>query len=88
MRTMTSEEQKIVLEALSSALWSASMENMDDVLYGSIQSCEKSGREMRAVERIIKAVPKDIIDAFNKSLRKAKADKLREQADRIEKETP
>jgi hypothetical protein len=71
MRIMTELEQEKLLKVIASELFGTSMINMDDILYSS-------------VERIMEAIPSDIREQYNLSLRKAKADKLRKQADMIE----
>lgn len=85
MRSMTMDEQIKLLNAISKALWAISMENMDDICYGSIKSCEESGKELRAIERVVQAIPKDILNEFNAELRKREADKLRQRTDEIER---
>lgn len=85
MRVMSEPEQARLLKTIASELWGASTVNVDNILYGTWKSCEASGKEYRSVQRIMEAVPSDIRDEYNQSLRKTEADKLREKADAIER---
>lgn len=85
MRRMTIDEQQKVLEALAHNHHSADMMCFDAVCYGSIQSVEKYRDEREYIAAVIKAFPADIRAAYDAGLRKEEANKLRAQADAIER---
>lgn len=85
MRQINLKEQKHLLEVLSRQLFYAGISSADEICYGSISSSEKAGNEYRYLAKVMEALPKDIIDAFNQEIRKAEADKLRAKANAIER---
>lgn len=85
MRLMTEDEQRQLLTALAKNLNYATIISADEICYGSLVSSERAGKEYRYICDIAKAVPPDIIEAFNQERRKAEADKLRQKADAIER---
>jgi hypothetical protein len=83
MRQITIEEQRKILDVLHhEAFWSGMMK-MDAICYGG--PIEKLGEAERYIHRVIEAFPKDVLESYNKELKKAQADKLRAQADELEK---
>lgn len=84
MRRITIKEQQKFLDGFAHQLHSAGMISADDLCYGSVESFTKSDKEYKLLIKLIDYIPKDILKAYNKSLDKRRADKLRKQADAIE----
>jgi cell division septum initiation protein DivIVA len=82
---MDADEVKKLLDEISRQLFRTGMISADDLCYGSEASFSKSNKEFNAVVKIMNAVPKRLVDAYNAALRKAEADKLRAKADDIER---
>lgn len=85
MRIMKLSEQTKVLDALANNHFNADAMCFDAVCYGSTQSVIKYREEREYIWKVIQSFPPDIIKEYNASLRKIEADKLRAQADAIEK---
>lgn len=83
MRLMTIDEQREVLRCLVSAEFWADMSRIDSICYGG--NARQFGEQREYAARVIGAFPKDIRDAYDAELRKAKADVLRSKADAIER---
>lgn len=80
---MTIEEQQKVLAALARNRAGADMMLCDAICYGG--QLEQYRDAKNYIERVIEAFPPDIRQAYDADLRKSKADKMRAQADRIER---
>ena len=85
MRALKSNEVKHLLTVLSKQLFNAGLIQMDNICYGSIEECSKSGKEYRFLIAVLDAVPEDVRKQYNAEILKEKANKLREQADKIER---
>lgn len=83
MRQMTVDEQAKVLAALAQNREGADMMLFDSICYGGQIEEYRDAKEY--IERVIKAFPADIRKAYDAGLRKKEADKLRRQADAIER---
>lgn len=83
MRVMTEAEQTKLLKTLANEFFGADMMTFDAICYGGALEQYRDARDY--IERCIKAVPADIRKAYDKSIKKAEADKLRAQADAIER---
>lgn len=83
MRTMTENEQRKLLKVLGRERFGADMMLFDAICYGG--QLEEYRDAKNHIERVIKAVPADIRKAFDAEGRRAEADKLRAQADAIER---
>lgn len=81
--SLTDAQVQKILDALAQDKFGAEMMSMDAICYGG--DCAKLGEDVRHIERILKAFPKKTIDAYNARLRKEKADKMRAEADAIER---
>lgn len=86
MRQMNIEEQTKVLKALARNRSGAEMMLFDSICYGGQLEEYRDAKEH--IEQVIEAFPEDIRKDYDQSLRKSQADKLREQADRIENAKP
>lgn len=82
MRLMTEEEQRKLLATLAHNWHAADFMTFDCVCYGGPLEQYRDAREY--IDKCIKAVPADIRKQFDAEIRKAKANKLRAKADRIE----
>lgn len=85
MRRITLAEQQKLLEVIHRQEFGASMMRADAVCYGGMKEVEKYRDIDEHLISVIKAVPKDVLDAFYAAQRKAEADKLRAQADKVER---
>jgi hypothetical protein len=83
MRQMTIDEQREILGKLVHSRFWADMMCMDAVCYGGNVEGYRDQREY--AKQVIEAFPKDIRDAYDAELRRVKADKLRADADAIER---
>lgn len=85
MRTMNEAEQRKVLSALATNRFGADMMLFDSICYGG--QLEEYRDAKSYLDRVIQAFPADIRKAYDAEQRKAEADKLRSEADRIERGT-
>lgn len=82
MRTMTEAEQTKLLKTLAQHRFAADMMTFDAICYGGQLEQYRDARNH--IEACIKAIPEDIRNAYDASLRKSEADKLRAKADALE----
>ncbi len=82
MRRMTTKEQRHALSVLSREHFNADMMLLDAICYGG--QLEEFRDTKKYIERVIEAFPADIRKTYD-ALRKEKADKLRQEADAIER---
>ena len=83
MRQITIEEQREILKVLARQWSAVDFVKFDAICYGG--PVEKLGEAERYIRRVIDAFPKDVLKAYDQELKKAEADKLRAQADALEK---
>lgn len=83
MRRMTVDEQRRVLSTLARNRNGADMMVFDAVCYGGQLEEYRDARDH--IDRVIKAFPADIRKAYDAELRKTRADRLRAEADKIER---
>ena len=81
--SLTTEQVRQVLDAVAHDKSAAEMMQCDAICYGG--DVRKLSDDVRHLERILKAFPKETIDAYNAALRKDKANELRAEADKIER---
>ncbi|NGX99139.1 MAG: hypothetical protein G4V63_29235 [Candidatus Afipia apatlaquensis] len=81
--SMNSEQVRTLLEAVARDKFGAEMMQMDAICYGG--DLDKLTDDVRHIERILKAIPKPVVEGYTSLLRKEEADKLRAKADAIER---
>lgn len=82
--TFTLEQLRPGLDAIERELSSAAWAHTDDVLYGSIHSASKSGAKENSISRIKAAFPAEVWETLDLEERRAKAAKLRAEADALD----
>lgn len=82
MRRITIEEQRNILKVFANERFVADMMKFDCIYYGG--PAKDYGEAEKYIRRVIDAFPKDILKEYDQELKKAEADKLRAQADKLE----
>lgn len=77
-----------VLKALTQVareLFGAQLDTADEICYGGVEGARKAGEEERRCQRVWEAFPERVRKSYVQQQRRNAADKLRAEADKIER---